>query len=114
MKNNKYTTPPKPGSKKSRKALIARKKPIAGKAVQEEFMRFREYHPVNRFSRNLRAMLIEFLMYDGAIEASYLQDLLYDLQGLFELLDVIQLQNEIETNPDWWLQFYTPYSAYAF
>jgi len=96
MKHTKYAAPAKPARQKSRSLPITRKKPIIGKAVQEELGRFREYHPVNRFSRNLRTMLIEFLMYDGAIEANYLQDLLYDLQGLFELLEVIQLENEIK------------------
>jgi hypothetical protein len=29
-------------------------------------------------------------MYDGAIEANYLQDLLYDFEGLFDLLELAQ------------------------
>jgi hypothetical protein len=95
MKHNKYATRTKPVGQKRRTRIIPRKKPIVGKAVREELVRFREYHPVSRFSRNLRTMLIEFLMYEGAIEANYLEDLLYDLQGLFELLEVIQLENEI-------------------
>jgi hypothetical protein len=35
-------------------------------------------------------MFLEFLMCDGSIEASYLQDILYDLEGLFDLLEVAQ------------------------
>lgn len=31
--------------------------------------------------------LMEFLMTDNGIEASYLKDLLYDLEGLFELME---------------------------
>lgn len=58
--------------------------------LQEEFLRFIEYHPAGRFSKNLRNMLLEFLQFDGAIEAGYLDDLLYDLEGLFALLDVIE------------------------
>jgi len=58
--------------------------------LKEELMHFVEYHQAGRFSRNLRKMLIEFLMYEGATEANYLMDLLYDLEGLFQLLDVIQ------------------------
>ncbi len=56
----------------------------------EEFKYFTEYHPTERFSQNLRKMLIEFLLYDGATEAVYLNDLLFDLEGLFHLLDEIQ------------------------
>jgi hypothetical protein len=99
MKHNKYTAPLKAGSQKRHKMrTAAQERPAVGRAVQEELIRFREYHPVNRFSRNLRTMLIEFLMHEESIEANYLQDLLYDLQGLFELLEAIQL--EIEENPD--------------
>jgi hypothetical protein len=95
MKDNKYTAPSKPSGRKRRKMNTLRKKGV-GHLVQEAVVHFREYHPVDRFSRNLRTLLIEFLMYDGAIEANYLQDLLYDIQGLFELLEVIALENEIE------------------
>jgi hypothetical protein len=35
-------------------------------------------------------MLLEFLMYDGALEAIYLRELLYDMVGLFDLLDAIE------------------------
>jgi hypothetical protein len=55
--------------------------------LQSEFLRFIEYHPPRRFSRGLRKMLMEFMMQDAAVEAFYLRDLLYDLEGLFELLD---------------------------
>ena len=59
-------------------------------ALSEEFLRFMEQHPPERFSRNLRKMLLEFLQKEGAIESSYLDDLLYDLEGLFTLLDAIE------------------------
>jgi len=95
MKDNKYTAPPKPSGRKRRKIKTQSKKGV-GRIVQEAVVHFREYHPVDRFSRNLRTLLIEFLMYDGAIEANYLQDLLYDIQGLFELLEVIELETEID------------------
>jgi hypothetical protein len=58
--------------------------------LQEEFLHFIEYHPARRLSTNLRSLLIEFLTYEGATEAEYLQDLLYDLEGLFELLEKVQ------------------------
>jgi hypothetical protein len=55
----------------------------------EKFERFIEYHPARRLSRNLRSLLLEFLMYDGSSEAEYLKELVVDLDGLFELLDVV-------------------------
>lgn len=52
--------------------------------------RFFEYHPAERFSTNLRSLLLEFLMYDGSCEAEYLRELCIDLDGLFSLLDVVR------------------------
>jgi hypothetical protein len=101
MKHKKYTAPSKLRSQIKRKRQDSvQKKPVLEKAIQEALIQFREYHPVSRLSRNLRTLLIEFLMYDGAIEADYLQDLLYDLQGLFELLETIQVESERERNPE--------------
>lgn len=60
----------------------------------EQFERFYEYHPARRLSRNLRSMLLEFLMYDGSAEAEYLRDLVIDLDGLFTLLDAMEEEAE--------------------
>jgi len=60
------------------------------KVLNEQLLNFLEHHPARRLSVNLRTMLMEFLMYEGATEAEYLQDLLYDLEGLFKLLEVAQ------------------------
>lgn len=60
----------------------------------EQFERFYEYHPAARLSRNLRSLLLEFLMYDGSTEAEYLRDLVIDLDGLFTLLDAMQEEAE--------------------
>lgn len=70
------------------------KRPSLSKGITEEVIRFIEYHPVKRFERNLRKLLIEFLQCGGAVEAAYLDDLLYDLEGLFTLLDAIQDDSE--------------------
>ena len=35
-------------------------------------------------------MLLEHLMYDGARESIFIYDTLFDLDGLFELLDVVE------------------------
>lgn len=56
----------------------------------EEFARFYEYHPAKRLSRNLRSLLLEFMMYDGSLEAEYLRELAIDLDGLFTLLDAME------------------------
>lgn len=56
----------------------------------DELIRFQNAHPPARLSKNLRIMLLEFLQTEGAIESMYLDDLLYDLQGLFDLLDILQ------------------------
>lgn len=59
----------------------------AGETLEVQLTRFFEYHPPGRLSRNLRRMMMEFLMTDQGIEAFYLKDLLYDLDGLFDVLD---------------------------
>jgi hypothetical protein len=80
--------------------MVSKKHPKSKEAfalsptLLEEFLRFVEYHPASRFGKNLRNMLLEFLQFDGAIEAGYLNDLLYDLEGLFALLDVIEAEGK--------------------
>ncbi|MDQ2655882.1 MAG: hypothetical protein M3Y60_00565 [Bacteroidota bacterium] len=64
--------------------------PVLPDPIATEFARFIEYHPAKDFRRNLRKMLMEFLMRDRAMESVYLKDLLYDIDGLFDLLDVIE------------------------
>ncbi len=58
--------------------------------LREQLLHCLEHHPARRLSVNLRTMLLEFLMCEGAIESPYLEDLLYDLEGLFRLLEVAQ------------------------
>ena len=71
----------------------AGKRSVVSTVVNSEFLRFIEYHPASRVNRNLRKMLLEFLMSDGVTEAFYFKDLMYDLEGLFELLDTIESEN---------------------
>lgn len=73
-----------------------RRPPAQNTPLQEEFLRFIEYHPSRRFNRNLRKMLLEFMMSDVAVEAFYIKDLLYDLEGLFDLLDAIEAEEEMK------------------
>lgn len=63
---------------------------VLNKTLEEDFLRFIGQHPAARFKRNLRKMLLEFLMTDDAVEAFHFKDLIYDLEGLFELLDSIE------------------------
>lgn len=67
---------------------------VISQKLLEQFERFYEYHPARRLSRNLRSMLLEFLMYDGSAEAEYLRDLVIDLDGLFSLLDAMEEEAE--------------------
>jgi hypothetical protein len=64
--------------------------PAVDGVLAEALLRFMEYHPAARVTCNLRKMTFEFLMSEAAIENIYLKDLLYDLDGLFDLLDEIQ------------------------
>lgn len=65
--------------------------------MNEEFVAFVEFVPAKRFARHLRTWLLEFMEYDGSTEAPYLQDLVIDLQFLFDLLDKIEkVQGGIE------------------
>ena len=73
-----------------------KQQPILSTPIIEELQQFLEQHPAERFSLNLRRMLLEFLQHDGAIEAQYLNDLLYDLEAFFEFLHIIQSHKEIE------------------
>ncbi|HLT71443.1 MAG TPA: hypothetical protein VKZ75_02270 [Cyclobacteriaceae bacterium] len=83
----------KKGSKKSDSASLVPKKDVPTPLtddLREEFRQFLDFHSAQRLSKNLRKMLLEFLSNDGALETVYLKDLLYDLDGLFDLLDVIE------------------------
>jgi hypothetical protein len=88
----------KPSLAKSRKnsSLANTKKTILSKALKEEFIHFITHCPANRFSRNLRSMLLEFLLASGG-EAPYLKDLVIDLESLFCLLDAVEMQLTTET-----------------
>ncbi|MEJ0031519.1 MAG: hypothetical protein WDO15_14610 [Bacteroidota bacterium] len=54
--------------------VIEAPRAMISQGLLEQFERFYEYHPARRLSRNLRSLLLEFLMYDGSAEAEYLRD----------------------------------------
>jgi hypothetical protein len=59
-------------------------------SLKEQVLRFIEYHPARRVSRNLVAWLLESLQDEAAGEPLYFHDLMYDLEGLLDLLDTIE------------------------
>jgi hypothetical protein len=74
------------------KALARAKdtKLVLNKTLKEAFIQFLEYHPAKRFSKNLRRMLLMHLSHMEAVESIYLDETLRDLEGLFNLLDIIE------------------------
>lgn len=75
---------------KSKKQTGKANKPALSKAMQEAFVHFLENHPAKRLSKNLRRVLLEYLMQNEAGQSIYLYETLMDLHGLFELLDVVE------------------------
>lgn len=75
-------------------ATVSEGKPAISNDLLVAFERFYEFHPAKRLSKNLRSLLLEFLMYDGSNEAAYLRDLVSDLGGLFLLLDAMEEERE--------------------
>ena len=77
--------------------LVAKEKASSLSADLETGLHhFMEYHSAKQLSRNLRKMLLEYLMRGNAIEALYLKELLYDIDGLFELLDIIETEGDLD------------------
>lgn len=66
------------------------KKLVLNKTLKEAFIQFLEYHPAKRFSKNLRRMLLMHLSHLEAVESIYLDETLRDLEGLFNLLDIVE------------------------
>jgi hypothetical protein len=94
----------KKSSLKRNKSLLAKtiakekdKKLVLNKNLQEAFIQFLEYHPAKRFGKNLRRMLLMHLSHTEAVESIYLDETLRDLEGLFNLLDVVE--EEWRPNP---------------
>lgn len=81
---------------RKKKPRIASNEFLISDTLQNELLRFIEYHPAYRFNRNLRKMLLDYLMHESSLEDLYIKDLLYDLQGLFELLDAIEMEGRFE------------------
>lgn len=80
-----------------KKTIFMTEKIMVSKALKQGVINFSEYYSAKRLSKNLRNMLLESLMQEGATEIYYLQDLLFDMQGLFDLLEVIEAENKHTT-----------------
>jgi hypothetical protein len=77
-------------SRSKKKSPHAAPRPALNPTLKEELLRFMKFHSAKRLSKNLRTMLLEFLMYDGTAEAVYFKDLVNDLEGLFRFLEAIE------------------------
>lgn len=66
------------------------KKLVLSKALKEAFIKFLEHHPAKRFSKNLRRILLVHLNHGEVVPSIHLEETLWDLEGLFNLLDVAE------------------------
>ena len=60
-------------------------------ATKTAFITFLEYTPPARLNRNLRKMMMAWLIAEPGSTPAYYEDLLHDLNNLFELLDAVEL-----------------------
>lgn len=81
---------------KLRKKNAQSKGPALTAKLQEAVIDFLNYHPAKRLSKNLRRLLIEYLRHQGTMESIYLPETLRDLEGLFDLLDVVEEEWEFD------------------
>lgn len=80
---------------RARRVTAAVEAPLLSERLSAEFIRFIEYHPAKCLRRNLQKMLLEFLMHESATDSLYLKDLLYDFDGLFDLIDAIETDDAL-------------------
>jgi hypothetical protein len=64
--------------------------PIYSEKLQEEIAKFFGYVPASRLSRNLRKLLLSYLSLQKDCHNMDIDDLLLDLQLLFDLLDTAE------------------------
>lgn len=81
-------------AKRRTTAIKVKKSPLS-KAMKDAFILFLERHPPNRVSHNLTSLLLEFISIRETSDLPYLQDLAFDLQGLFELLDLAERETDL-------------------
>jgi hypothetical protein len=69
---------------------IDRPAPAFNARLKEAFISFMEIHPAATLSKNLRNMLVEYIMQPSATESVYLYETLAGFEALFTLLDAIE------------------------
>jgi hypothetical protein len=90
MKTVKKKNIKSPSIKDGKESKAKMAEPTLSRAVQEALIHFLEHHSAKMISKNLRRMLVEYLMQNVAGESIYLYETLKGLHGLFELLDVAE------------------------
>ncbi len=61
---------------------------LGSEKLEKQTVAFFEYVPPTRFSRGLRNMLVDYLSLQADGNRAFMDDLLIDIQLLFDLLDV--------------------------
>jgi len=89
MKKVKNKKPAKPKSFRKRKPVLE-EQPTLTKPLQAAFIVFLQQHSPKSFSKNLRRMMIEYVMDDNGRSSIYLYETLAALYCLFDLLDVAE------------------------
>jgi hypothetical protein len=72
------------------------------KSLKKEFRNFLEYHPPAQFNSDLRRMVLDYVRYElrAGIIPLYLDDFLWRLNDLFDLLDIAAKEfRHAEHNP---------------
>jgi hypothetical protein len=74
--------------------------PAYNARLKEAFMLFMQIHPAGTLSKNLRNMLIEYLMTPSGTESDDLYETLAGLEALFMLLDAIEDDKDDDDDED--------------
>jgi hypothetical protein len=70
-------------------------------ALTEELCRYFATHHAARLSRNLRCMLLDYLAYELRTGVPlYIDELLWQLHDLFEVLDVVEGETKVWHPPE--------------
>jgi hypothetical protein len=67
--------------------------------LEKAVIRFFTYHPPERVNKHLRILLMDGLANGIVTEQRNFQDILFDLEGIFELMDIVTATEEEERVP---------------
>jgi hypothetical protein len=65
---------------------------IFSPTLANAIIHFFRYHPASRVNKKLRNMLVEYLQCTETKEVQEIQSLLFDLEGVFNFLDVVEAE----------------------